>query len=76
MTTYRCVKCGTNWTIENGDDDTKMSGGLCNTCLKNCLMGLYRKRQLAEGNFDCFGKATTYCDQLRCKYMNLCLARA
>lgn len=33
-----------------------------------------RKRQRAEGNFDCFGKATAgYCDQVNCAYYSECL---
>ena len=75
MTTYLCVKCKMSWDVDNGDMDTKVSGGLCHTCLKSCLTALYRKRQLAEGNFDCFGKATTHCDQFRCKYLSLCLVK-
>jgi hypothetical protein len=26
-----------------------------------------------EGNFDCFGKGSTYCDQQNCKYRQWCL---
>jgi hypothetical protein len=75
MTQYVCVKCHTTWSVENGDFDSGVSGGLCSACLKDSLTVLYRKRQLAEGNFDCFGKATTHCDQLQCKYMCTCLGK-
>ena len=34
---------------------------------------LIRAIQLAEGNFDCFGKAEDYCDQLRCLFRKDCL---
>ncbi len=29
--------------------------------------------QRAEGNFDCFGKANTFCDQHKCCFRSLCL---
>lgn len=32
-----------------------------------------REIQRAEGNFDCFGTATDYCDQLGCLYREDCL---
>jgi hypothetical protein len=75
MTEYLCVKCHTTWSVDNGDIDSAVSGGLCSACLKDSLATLYRKKQLAEGNFDCFGKARTYCDQFQCKYMRLCIER-
>jgi len=34
---------------------------------------LIRKIQRAEGNFDCFGTATEYCDQWDCFYREECL---
>ena len=34
---------------------------------------LIRAIQLAEGNFDCFGTATDYCDQLECSFRDDCL---
>ena len=30
--------------------------------------------QVAEGNFDCFGTATDYCDQLECSFRDDCLS--
>jgi hypothetical protein len=74
MTTYLCIKCKKSWEIENGDDDSTPSGSLCKPCLKESLVPIYRKRQSLENNFDCFGKAAGYCDQLQCKYRNLCLS--
>ena len=41
----------------------------------------YKKRelikaiQLKEGNFDCFGTATNYCDQLQCSWRKDCLVK-
>lgn len=29
--------------------------------------------QRAEGNFDCFGTANTFCDQYKCCFQSLCL---
>jgi hypothetical protein len=34
---------------------------------------LIRAIQLAEGNFDCFGTAEDYCDQLNCLFRKDCL---
>jgi hypothetical protein len=34
---------------------------------------LIRSIQLAEGNFDCFGSTTAYCDQQGCAWRSLCL---
>jgi len=34
---------------------------------------LIRAIQLAEGNFDCFGRADGYCDQLNCLFRKDCL---
>ena len=34
---------------------------------------LIREIQVAEGNFDCFGKAFEYCDQLTCCFRTICL---
>jgi hypothetical protein len=34
---------------------------------------LIREIQLSEESFDCFGKATGYCDQKECCFRSLCL---
>ncbi|MCU0589686.1 MAG: hypothetical protein MUF52_16245 [Syntrophobacteraceae bacterium] len=34
---------------------------------------LIRAIQKAEGNFDCYGTATDYCDQLDCSFRSPCL---
>jgi len=67
---YQCVKCGKIWGRGRKDD---ISHGLCRRCLKECLTPIYRQRQLREKNFDCFGKCSGYCDQLTCKYRELCV---
>jgi hypothetical protein len=36
---------------------------------------LIRMIQRAEGNFDCFGKAVDYCDQVDCCFYRLCLEK-
>ncbi|MDD3950393.1 MAG: hypothetical protein PHW59_04600 [Desulfobacterales bacterium] len=33
---------------------------------------LIREIQRKEGNFDCFGRAETYCDQTACAFRALC----
>ncbi|NLI81920.1 MAG: SAP domain-containing protein [Deltaproteobacteria bacterium] len=34
---------------------------------------LIREIQRAEGNFDCYGTATDFCDQLDCLFRSSCL---
>ena len=34
---------------------------------------LIKSIQIAEGNFDCFGTAIDYCDQLDCLFRNDCV---
>ncbi len=34
---------------------------------------LIREVQRSEGNFDCFGSATNFCDQWGCSFRSLCL---
>ncbi len=34
---------------------------------------LIKEIQRAEGNFDCFGTAVVYCDQLKCCFREDCL---
>ena len=34
---------------------------------------LIRRVQKAEGNFDCYGTAKDYCDQLQCSFQEDCL---
>ncbi|MCM8797582.1 MAG: SAP domain-containing protein [Candidatus Omnitrophica bacterium] len=36
---------------------------------------LIKTIQRAEGNFDCFGTATVYCDQFACSWRNDCLKK-
>lgn len=36
---------------------------------------LIREIQRAEGNFECFGTAGDYCDQLTCLFRDICLVR-
>jgi hypothetical protein len=39
-------------------------------------MELIQMIQRAEGNFDCFGTATDYCDQFHCSFREDCLKPA
>jgi hypothetical protein len=69
---YQCIRCKQTWgEWENGEDF--YSHGLCAWCLKVCLTPIYRKRQVEEGNFDCFAKSAGFCDQQACKYREICL---
>ncbi len=36
---------------------------------------LIKRIQRAEGNFDCFGTAKDYCDQLECCFREDCLGK-
>ncbi len=35
---------------------------------------LIKEIQRKQGNFDCFGTATNYCDQLECLFRSSCLS--
>jgi hypothetical protein len=69
---YQCIRCRSTW----GDGEPERDGyshGLCRPCLKEALIPLYRKRQVQEGNFDCFGRSQGFCDQCACRYREICL---
>lgn len=71
----KCVKCGREWEKDSvvlwGPED--FSSSFCNACFIEIASSVIHKKQLREGNFDCFGKAGEYCDQLGCKYRRWCL---
>lgn len=71
----KCVKCGKEWIKDSeiswGPDD--ISSSLCNPCFREVITPIIHKKQLNEGNFDCFGKAGADCDQKSCKYRQWCL---
>ena len=71
----KCIKCGKEWLkdskVEWSADN--FSSSLCNSCFMEVISPLIHKKQLREGNFDCFGKAGDYCDQYHCKYRQWCL---
>jgi DNA-directed RNA polymerase subunit RPC12/RpoP len=69
--TYQCIKCKKTWV--NGGKSELYSHGLCKDCARILLIPTIRRKQLREGNFDCFGKALSYCDQNLCKYKLVCL---
>lgn len=69
---YQCIRCYKTWGYGEPELDG-YSHGLCIMCLRDALAPLYRKRQVEEGHFDCFGKAAGYCDQETCKYREICL---
>jgi len=72
---YQCVKCQETWG-EGSPEEEGYSHGLCLTCLRETLTPTVRRRQIREGNFDCFGRASCYCDQSMCKYRGVCLREA
>ena len=71
----KCIKCGKEWQKESsfswGHD--VFTSSLCNPCFREVISPIIHKKQLREGNFDCFGKAQDYCDQFQCKYKEWCL---
>jgi hypothetical protein len=71
----KCMKCGKEWEKESsvswGPDD--FTSSLCLPCFREVISPIIHKKQLREGNFDCFGKAADYCDQSQCKYKHWCL---
>jgi hypothetical protein len=69
---YQCIKCNETWG-EGTPEKDGYSHGLCLYCLKEALIPLYRRRQMREGNFDCFGRSSGFCDQNGCKYRAICL---
>ncbi|MEN6483323.1 MAG: hypothetical protein ABFD98_00445 [Syntrophobacteraceae bacterium] len=72
---FMCIRCEMTWG-EGAPERDGYSHGLCAGCLKEALTPLYRKRQAEEGNFDCFGRASDFCDQETCKYRGICLETA
>ncbi|MBU4347399.1 hypothetical protein L6249_02630 [Candidatus Parcubacteria bacterium] len=71
-----CIECGKRWEADspNSFNCTTPTGGICDLCLKKTTTPVIRRRQLKEGNFDCFGKAKSgFCDQSQCKYAEPCL---
>jgi hypothetical protein len=71
----KCIKCHKEWekasSIIWGPDD--ISSSLCDACFREVASPIIHKKQLKEGNFDCFAKADAYCDQFGCKYRQWCL---
>jgi hypothetical protein len=71
----KCIKCGKEWkkdaAIPRSEKD--ISSSLCAACFVQVASPTIHKKQLREGNFDCFGKADDYCDQSECKYLQWCL---
>ena len=68
----RCFRCRGTWGEGNPEVDG-YTDGLCPKCMKEGLARIYHPKQLAEGNFDCFGRSNGFCDQALCKYRKPCL---
>jgi len=70
-----CVNCNKRWEKDSviawGPDD--YSGSLCNFCFLEVISPIILRKQLREGNFECFGKKGNFCDQYSCKYRRWCL---
>lgn len=57
--------------------DIHFSSTICPTCAQIFNGEKYRKRQIEEGNFPCYGSACNgYCDQANCKYRVNCITHA
>ena len=73
----KCIKCGEEWEKDTifpwGPDD--FTSSFCDPCFRALISNVIHRKQLKEGNFDCFGKASEYCDQFACKYRELCLSK-
>lgn len=59
----RCIICGKEWEKEcNGFFNFEVNGGvsgtLCDACEALRVTPIIRRRQIKEGNFDCFLRAT------------------
>lgn len=71
----KCLNCGKEWEKDSliswTSDD--ISSSLCRSCFLQVVSPIIHRKQRNEGNFDCFGKASTYCDQPECKYRRWCL---
>jgi len=71
-----CIVCRKKWevTCSTPYQSNSPSSGLCDICQVQTVTPVIRRRQLKEGNFDCFGKAVGgFCDQSNCKYLLPCL---
>ena len=72
----KCIKCGEEWQKDSVIrwESSDCSSSLCQPCFVEVISPLIHKKQLLEGNFDCFGKADNFCDQVECKYRQWCLS--
>jgi hypothetical protein len=70
-----CINCNKTWEKDSliawGPDD--YSGSLCSFCFLEVISPIIRRRQLREGDFECFGKTGGSCNQDDCKYRRWCL---
>jgi hypothetical protein len=71
-----CIECGKRWEVDSpaSFNGNAPSATICDLCSKKIVTPVIRRRQLKEGNFDCFAKAKSgFCDQSQCKYQIPCL---
>jgi hypothetical protein len=64
-----CIGCGS--VITDGEPEPFTSSGLCRICLEDQIRAIQRR----QGHFDCFGKATDFCDQVHCRYRWFCFEK-
>lgn len=74
----KCIKCGTEWKKECSVcwGPEVFTSSLCDPCFREVIIPVIRRKQLHEGNFDCFGKAGSHCDRFECRYHRWCLSLA
>ena len=72
----KCIRCGAEWEKDSAVDwgPSDFSSSLCTACFVQVVSPVIHRKQLQEGNFDCFGKAHRFCDQHGCKYRQWCLS--
>lgn len=69
-----CIRCKNKFAVVRADNqDGFDTHGICAGCLVETLTPTFRKRQAEEGNPDCFGKSSGYCNREGCLYFDLCV---
>ena len=72
--TVKCLKCSKTWVKGCAFpwSHTDVTASLCPKCFKPLMIEVIKRKQRKEGNFDCISSWNGWCDQLRCKYRDLC----
>lgn len=71
----KCIRCQKEWSKPSPitQSEHNITSSLCTACFREVAAQTIHRKQLREGNFDCFAKADAYCDQNACKYRLWCL---